>query len=76
MNSAEVKGSPDQFVIEFSGRGRKNIKLVGTGREYGDFGERIMNTLTGDLEIFEGEQLIAAAKGAAGLERRAPASGA
>jgi hypothetical protein len=72
--SAKVIGSPDHFVIEFGGIGRKKIKLVGTGREYGDFGERIINTLIGDLKIFEGDQLIASAKGTAGLERRTPAS--
>lgn len=74
-NSANVKGSPDKFTIEFKAIGRKRIALVGTGREYGDFGERIINTLTGDLDIFEGDQLIASAKGTAGLERRVPKQG-
>ena len=73
-NSAHVEGSPDKFTVEFRGIGRKNITLVCTGREYGDFGERIINTLTGDLDIFEDNQLIASAKGAAGLERRTPAT--
>jgi hypothetical protein len=58
--------------MEFSGIGRKKITLVGSGREYGDFGERIINTLTGDLDIFEDNQLVASAKGTAGLERRTP----
>jgi len=71
-NSVDVKGSPDHFIIEFSRIGRKKIKLIGTGREYGDFGERIINTLTGDLEIFEDDQLLARAKRTAGLERRVP----
>jgi len=71
-NSVDVKGSPDNFIIEFSSIGRKKIKLISTGREYGDFGERIINTLTGDLDIFEDNQLIASAKGTAGLERRTP----
>ena len=71
-SSAKVEGSPDKFTIEFSNIGRKKITLVGTGREYGDFGERIINTLTGDLDIFEDNHLIASAKGTAGLERRTP----
>jgi hypothetical protein len=71
-NSVDVKGSPDNFSVEFSGIGRKKIKLICTGREYADFGERIINTLTGDLDIFENNQLIASAKGTAGLERRTP----
>lgn len=73
-NSANVEGSPEKFTVEFRGIGRKKITLVCTGREYGDFGERIINTLTGDLDIFEDNQLIASAKGTAGLERRAPAA--
>jgi hypothetical protein len=71
-NSAKVEGSPDKFTIEFSNLRRKKITLVGTGREYDDFGERIINTLTGDLDIFEDNQLIASVKGTAGLERRTP----
>ena len=71
-NFANVQGSPDKFIIEFNLMGCKKIALVGTGREYGDFGERIINTLTGDLEIFEDNQQIAYAKGTAGLERRTP----
>jgi len=73
-NSVTVQGSPDQFIIEFSRIARKKITLVGTGREYGDFGERIINTITGDLEIFEDNQRIASAKGTAGLERRTAAT--
>ena len=70
--SAKVEGSPEKFTIEFGRFGRKKITLVGTGRAYGDFGDRITNTLTGDLDIFEGGRLIASAKGTAGLERRTP----
>ena len=73
-HSTIVEGSPEKFTIEFSRRGRKKYTLIGTGREYGDFGERIINTLTGDLEIYEGDHLIAQAKGTAGLERRAPSA--
>jgi hypothetical protein len=71
-NIVNVQGSPDKFTIEFRLIGRKKITLIGTGREYGDFGEQIINTLTGDLEILEDNQLIAYAKGTAGLERRMP----
>ena len=73
-NSTNVEGSPDQFKIEFSSIGREKIILVATGREYGDFGDRIINTLTGDLEIFEGNRVIARANGTAALERRVPAA--
>jgi hypothetical protein len=72
-NAANVTGTPNQFSIEFKGLGRKKVSLVGTGRDYGNFGERIINTLTGDLLIFIDNQRIACAKGTAGLERRAPA---
>ena len=73
-NSAIVEGPPEKFTVEFRKIGRKKITLVCTGRDYGDFGERIINTLTGDLDIFEDNQLIASAKGTAGLERRTPAA--
>jgi hypothetical protein len=68
--SVNVHGSPEKFTVEFKPIMHKSITLVCTGREYGDFGERIINTLSGDLEIFEDNQLIASAKGTAGLERR------
>lgn len=67
-----IAGSPEKFQIEFSRIGREKITLVGTGREYGDFGEGIVNTLTGDLEIREGNRSIARANGTAGLEHRFP----
>lgn len=70
---ARVEGSPEKFQIEINRIGKEKITLTGTGREYGDFGDRIINTLTGDLEIREGNRLIARANGTAGLERRAPA---
>jgi hypothetical protein len=72
LNPAHVEGSPEKFQIEISRIGREKITLTGTGREYGDFGDRIINTLTGDLEIREGKRVIARANGTAGLERRAP----
>lgn len=72
LNPVRVAGSPEKFQIEFNRTGRDKIALIGTGREYGDFGDRIINTLTGDLEIREGNRVIARAIGTAGLERRAP----
>jgi hypothetical protein len=74
FNPVRVAGSPEKFQIQFNRIGREKITLIGTGREYGDFGDRIMNTLTGDLEIREGKRVIACANGTAGLERRAPAT--
>lgn len=72
-NWARVTGSHDKFQIELDRIDREKITLIGTGREYGDFGERIINTLTGDLEIRKGDQLFARANGTAALERRFPA---
>lgn len=69
-NAMNVEGSDEAFTVTFKRIGGKGIRLVGVGRDYGDFGERIGNTLTGDLDIYEGDQLIASAKGSAGLERR------
>lgn len=71
LQPARVEGSPEKFQIEINRVGKEKITLTGTGREYGDFGDRIINTLTGDLEIREGNRLIARAIGTAGLERRA-----
>jgi len=39
------------------------------------FGEGIVNTLVGDLEIWQGDTLLARAQGTAGLERRVPSGG-
>jgi len=69
---AAVTGSPEQFEIRFQPVGAPPITLRATGRDYGDFGEGIINTLVGDLEIRQGERLVATARGTAGLERRAP----
>jgi hypothetical protein len=74
LSPARVVGSPENFQIEFNRLGREKITLIGTGRQYGDFGDRIINTLTGDLEIREGSRVIARANGTAGLERRTPAT--
>jgi hypothetical protein len=72
LNLARVTGSPAKFQIEINRKGKEKITLTGTRREYGEFGDRIINTLTGDLEIREGNRVIARANGTAGLERRAP----
>ena len=69
-NSTRVTGSPEKFQIEINRIGKEKITLTGTGREYSDFGDRIINTLTGDLEVREGKRVIAHAHGTAGLERR------
>ena len=70
---AKVTGSPEQFEVAFQPIGGAAITLRATGREYTDFGEGIVNTLVGDLDIRQGGRLIARATGTAGLERRAPA---
>ena len=74
LNLARVEGSPEKFQIEIKRIGKEKITLTGTGRDYGDFGDQIINTLTGDLEIREGNRVIACANGTAVLERRAPSS--
>ena len=74
LSPARVEGSPEKFQIEINRVGKEKITLIGTGRDYGDFGDRILNTLTGDLEIREGNRVIARANGTAGLEHRAPAT--
>lgn len=74
LRPARVVGSPENFQMEFNRLGREKITLIGAGRQYGDFGDRIINTLTGDLEIREGSRVIARANGTAGLERRTPAT--
>ena len=68
----QVTGSPEQFEIRFQPLGAASITLRATGREYGNFGDGIINTLVGDLEIHQGGRPIAQARGTAGLERRAP----
>jgi hypothetical protein len=72
FNRAQVKGSPESFEIQIRRPGAQTITLIGSGRDYGDLGDGIINTLVGDLEIREGRKLIGRAQGSAGLERRAP----
>ena len=72
---ARVTGSPGKFEIQFRRFGAETITVSAQGRDYGDLGDGIVNTLVGDLEIRKGGRLIARAQGTAGLERRAPGSG-
>ena len=67
---ANVFGAPNAFEIQFNHPGRLPITLLARGHDYGDFGDGIVNTLVGDLEIRDGGELIATARGTAGLERR------
>lgn len=69
---ARASGSPESFEIEFRRPGTPPVRLIGQGRDYGDFGEGIVNTLVGDLEVWQGNKLIGQAQGTAGLERRFP----
>lgn len=69
---ARVQGTPQAFQVEFTRIGRDSITLICTGRDYGDFGDNIINTLTGDMEVREGDRVIARADGTAGLERLHP----
>lgn len=68
----QATGTPEKFEIQFRPFAAKSITLRAQGRDYGDLGDGILNTLVGDLEIWEGSQLIARAEGTAALERRLP----
>jgi hypothetical protein len=72
FNLAQVKGSPESFEIRIRRPGARTITLIGAGRDYGNLGDGIINTLVGDLEIRQGSKLIGRAQGSAGLERGAP----
>lgn len=69
---AQVKGTPESFEATFRRIGAAALRLVCKGRDYGDLGDNIINTLVGDMQIWEGDKLLAEAKGTAGLERRKP----
>ena len=73
--AVQVSGSPESFEIQFRPIGAQAVRLIGQGRDYGDLGEGILNTLVGDLELWEGDKFIARAQGTAGLERRFPEGG-
>ena len=67
-----VRGAPESFEVLFRDVTGRSIRLLGRGRDYADLGERIVNTLVGDLELWEGGRLLGRAEGSAGLERRRP----
>jgi hypothetical protein len=68
--TAQVRGAPEAFEIKFQRLGAPPVRLAAQGREHGDFGDGIFNTLVGDLEIWLGDTCVARAHGTAGLERR------
>ena len=69
--SLAVTGTPDAFEVRaVSLRGRQ-IGLKAKARDYASLGDSIINTLTGDLELWEGGRLVAQARGTAALERKA-----
>jgi hypothetical protein len=70
--TVRVIGSPERFEIHVRRFWGDTITLIAVGRDYGDLGDDIINTLVGDLEILKGGRVIARAQGTAGLERRAP----
>lgn len=67
-----LAGSPEAFDIVGSGWRGPRFTLRARGREYGSLGDGIVNTLTGDLEVWEDDRLVARATGTAALERRQP----
>jgi len=72
-----VAGSPEAFDVVVGGGWRlPSITLRARGREYASLGDGIVNTLTGDLEVWEDDRLVARATGTAALERRQPADSA
>jgi hypothetical protein len=68
--TVRVKGTPEKFEIQFQPIAAKALTLRAQGREYGDLGDGISNTLVGDLEIWQGDKRIGRAEGTAALERR------
>jgi hypothetical protein len=67
---ARVSGSPERFDVHIRRFGAEPIFLKGHGREYGDFGDGIINTLVGDLEVWKGKGLVGRAERTAALEWR------
>lgn len=67
-----ARGVQDSFEVLFWGVTGGPIRLLGRGRDYADLGERIVNTLVGDLEVWDGGRMLGRAEGSAGLERRRP----
>jgi hypothetical protein len=67
-----VTGTPESFELKATYLRGPQIALKATWRDYGSFGEGIINTLIGDLEVWEDGELLGRARGTAGLERRQP----
>ena len=65
-----VSGSLDSFEVSVTPLFGRKLALKAMGREYADLGDLILNTLTGDLELWEGGKKVADAYGTATLERR------
>lgn len=72
FNLARAEGTPERFTVNVRPIGQEPITLKCTGYEYGNFGDNIINTLVGDLEVWRENRCIGTAKGTAGLERLAP----
>ena len=66
----KVAGSPDAFAVRADPVRGAPISLKATGRGYASLGDGIINTLTGDLEVWEGRKIVAHARGTAALEHR------
>jgi hypothetical protein len=67
---ARVSGTADRFDVRIRSFGTEPILLKGHGRDYGDLGDGIVNTLVGDIEVWKGKELVAQANGTAALEWR------
>lgn len=67
-----VTGTPESFTVSARPLRGPKLTIKATGRDFGSFGEGILNTLTGDLALWEGSALVGEARGNAALERRAP----
>jgi hypothetical protein len=65
-----VSGTPEAFEIAASARSGPRFALKATGRDYASFDEGIVNTLVGDLEVWQEGHLLSVVRGTAGLERR------
>jgi hypothetical protein len=68
-----IDGEPDSFELRVNPLWGPAFVLKATGRDYASLGEGIVNTLIGDLELWEAGALVGRAQGTAALERRTPA---
>jgi hypothetical protein len=67
-----VTGTPESFEIQATPFRGEQVTLKAIGRDYDSFGEGIINTLVGDLDVWEDGKLLGQARGTAGLEHRNP----